>query len=191
MIRTARVDDAAAIQAIYAPHVTDGAATFEIEVPSAADVRNRMLHCAPVYPWLVLEQGGAVQGYAYAGRYRERAAYDWIVEISVYVAAAALRRGVARRLCTALLEVLVMQGFTRAVGVITLPGTASVALHEALGFRAAGTWHAAGYKLGRWHDVGVWERALATPDQPPLPPQPFARLLGSSALEDCLRRVER
>lgn len=186
MIRPARAADAATVQAIYAPRVTDSVVTFETEVPCVAEMRRRMLDRLPHYPWLVHESDGRVDAYAYAGRYRERAAYDWVVETSVYVAPHALRRGIARRLYTALLDVLALQGFTQAMGVITLPGNTSVALHEVLGFTPAGVWRAAGYKLGHWHDVGVWQRALAEPSDPPLPPRPFAQLVGTGELQRLL-----
>lgn len=184
MIRIAGDHDAAAIAAIYAPAVTDSAITFETAVPDAEAMRRRISERLQHYPWLVLEDEGRVLGYAYASRFRERAAYDWICETSVYVHAGARRRGVARRLYAALLSTLTRQGITQAVGVITLPGEISVALHERFGFRHTGTWHQAGYKLGRWHDVGIWQLALAEPAQPPSPPIPFAELADDLDGED-------
>lgn len=186
MIRVAHADDAAAVQAIYAPCVTGSALTFETEVPDVPAMRARMLGRLEHYPWLVLEEEGRVLAYAYASRFRERAAYDWIAETSVYTHADARRRGLARRLYGVLLEVLALQGMTQAVGVITLPGHGSVALHEAMGFEAAGVWRASGWKLGAWHDVGVWQRQLRDAAGPPAPVTPFARLAGTAALRDLL-----
>ncbi len=160
MIRIARDDDAAAIHAIYAPSVTDGVATFETELPGVDAMRERLRARLQHYPWLVWEEAGEVLAYAYAGRFRERAAYDWIAETSIYVRADAQRRGIARRLYGVLLDVMRLQGITQAVGVITLPGTTSVAMHEAMGFTAAGVWRQCGYKLGQWWDVGVWQKEL-------------------------------
>jgi len=186
-IRVARDDDAAAIHAIYAPSITDGVATFETVLPGvdamAARIRAKLQH----YPWLVWDEGGQVLAYAYAGRFRERAAYDWIAETSIYVRADAQRRGIARRLYGVLLDVMRAQGMTQAVGVITLPGTASVAMHETMGFTPAGVWRQSGYKLGQWWDVGVWQKELQAATAPPPTLTPFPAIAGSQALLDLLQ----
>jgi L-amino acid N-acyltransferase YncA len=182
MIRIAREADAEAIHTIYAPHVTDGVATFETALPGVAAMRERIRARLPHYPWLVWEENGEVLAYAYAYRFRERAAYDWIAETSIYVDAAAQGRGIARRLYGCLLEVMRLQGITQAMGVITLPGTASVALHQAMGFAPAGVWRQSGYKLGQWWDVGVWQKELQPATNPPQAPTPFARLAPTAEL---------
>ncbi|MBU6246149.1 MAG: GNAT family N-acetyltransferase [Xanthomonadaceae bacterium] len=176
MIRLATGDDAAAFHAIYAPHVLEGVATFETVLPGVDAMRDRVLARLEHYPWLVWEASGDVLAYAYASRFRERAAYDWIAETSIYVRDDAQRRGIARRLYGTLLDTLREQGICQAVGVITLPGTGSVAAHEAMGFAPAGVWRQAGYKLGRWWDVGVWQKTLAEPANPPPAVVPFRRL---------------
>lgn len=175
-IRIARDDDAAAIHTIYAPHVESGSATFENALPGVDAMRERIRARLQHYPWLVWEDAGEVLAYAYAGRFRERAAYDWIAETSIYVRADAQRRGIARALYGVLLEAMRLQGLTQAVGVITLPGTASVAMHKAMGFTSAGIWRQCGYKLGQWWDVGVWQKELQSAANPPLPVTPFPRL---------------
>ncbi|GAB2584722.1 N-acetyltransferase [Dyella jejuensis] len=187
MIRIARADDAQAIHAIYAPTVTDTAITFETEWPGVEAMRQRILARLQHYPWLAWEEQGQVLAYAYATRFRERAAYDWIAETSIYVHADARRRGIARRLYAVLLDVMRLQGINQAVGVITLPGEISVALHEALGFESAGIWRSAGYKLQRWWDVGVWQKALQPAAHPPTPVTPFARMTDSNDLHELLR----
>lgn len=179
MIRTARDEDAAAIHAIYAPSITDGVATFETELPGVDVMRERIRARLQQYPWLVWEDAGDVLAYAYAGRFRERAAYDWIAETSIYVRADAHRRGIARKLYGVLLDAMRLQGINQAVGVITLPGTASVTMHETMGFSAAGVWRQCGYKLGQWWDVGVWQKQLQTPAATPLPIIPFPQIAGS------------
>ncbi|MEW5834235.1 MAG: N-acetyltransferase family protein [Pseudomonadota bacterium] len=176
MIRIATVEDAAAFHAIYAPHVLEGVATFETVLPGVEVMRERVLGRLEHYPWLVWEEAGEVLAYAYASRFRERAAYDWIAETSIYVRADAQRRGIARRLYGTLLDALRLQGIFQAVGVITLPGPTSVAAHEAMGFAPAGVWRQAGYKLGRWWDVGVWQKTLSEPGNPPTPVVPFREL---------------
>lgn len=176
MIRTARDDDAAAIHAIYAPSISDGVATFETELPGVDAMRERLRARLTHYPWLVWEEAGEVLAYAYAGRFRERAAYDWIAETSIYVRTDAHRRGIARKLYSVLLDVMRLQGITQAVGVITLPGTVSVAMHEAMGFTSAGVWRQCGYKLGKWWDVGVWQKELQVAANPPAAVVPFPQL---------------
>jgi phosphinothricin acetyltransferase len=186
MIRTARDEDAATIHAIYAPSVSAGVATFETELPGVDAMRERLRARLQHYPWLVWEDAGEVLAYAYAGRFRERAAYDWIAETSIYVRADAQRRGIARHLYGVLLDVMRLQGITQAVGVITLPGTASVAMHEAMGFTSAGVWRQCGYKLGQWWDVGVWQKELQPAATPPSAVKPFPALADTAALRNLL-----
>lgn len=178
-IRAATQADAGAIAAIYAPHVLVGIASFETEAPDAAGIAARMAASDGLYPWLVaIADSGAAPGevvaYAYATRFRERAAYRFVVETTVYVAETAQRQGAGRLVYTALIETLRAQGFTRAIGAIALPNAGSVALHEAVGFRAAGLYDAVGYKHGRWIDVGYWQCDLNEPATSPVEPRRFA-----------------
>ena len=186
MIRIAHADDAAAVHEIYTPSVLDGVATFETELPGVEAMRERILGRLKQYPWLVWEEHGRVLAYAYASRFRERAAYDWIAETSIYVHADARRRGIARRLYGVLLDAMRLQGLNQAVGVITLPGEGSVTMHEAMGFTPAGMWRSSGYKLGQWWDVGVWQKELHTPEMPPRSVVPFSSLVASEALRHLL-----
>ena len=185
-VRIAHDDDAAAIHAIYAPSVIAGSATFETVLPGVDAMRERIRARLQHYPYLVWDEAGEVLAYAYAGRFRERAAYDWIAETSIYVRADAQRRGIARRLYGTLLAAMRLQGIHQAVGVITLPGTVSVALHESMGFSAAGVWRQAGFKQGQWWDVGVWQKQLQPAANPPLPVRPFAGMLGTAPLQRLL-----
>ena len=183
MIRTARDEDAAAIHSIYAPSVSAGTATFETVLPGVDAMRERIHARLQRYPWLIWEESDDVLAYAYAGRFRERAAYDWIAETSIYVRADVQRCGIARRLYGVLLDVMRAQGITQALAVITLPGTVSVALHESMGFSAAGVWRQSGYKLGQWWDVGVWQKELQHPGNPPETVTPFASPVIQSSLQ--------
>jgi phosphinothricin acetyltransferase len=133
-------------------------------------MQRRIAEVTARLPWLVCERAGGIAGYAYATPHRTRAAYQWSVETSAYVHAGARRSGVARALYGALLALLEVQGYRNAYAIITLPNPASVALHEALGFRSVGVHRGAGYKLGAWHDVGWWQRALAARTRDPGPP---------------------
>ena len=177
VIRAAKPEDAGAIAAIYAPHVLVGTASFEVEAPDARQMRTRMAASDGLYPWLVAGTGGeeeGVLGYAYATRFRERPAYRYVVETSVYVADAAQRQGAGRLLYEALIDTLRAQGFTQAIGTIALPNDQSIAMHEQTGFRRAGVIREAGFKLGRWIDVGYWQCELAEPTTPPVEPKRFA-----------------
>jgi phosphinothricin acetyltransferase len=186
-IRMATAADAAAVRAIYAPVVLTSAITFEYDVPTAEEVAARVRTVTERWPWLVLERDGDVVGYAYATTWRARAAYQWAVETTVYVRDDRHRRGVGRALYRSLLACLRLQGFRLAIGGITLPNPASVALHEAMGFRPAGVHRACGYKLGAWHDVGFWELALAADDgAAPSAPLAPSMLEGTSAWDAAL-----
>ena len=171
-IRAASAEDAAAIAAIYAPYVTGSVVSFETEAPDAAEIARRMAADAGRYPWLVAcGEDGALLGYAYATAFRARPAYRFCVETTVYVGADAHGRGVGRGLYAALLPMLEAQGFVQAIAAITLPNPASVALHERFGFRRIGAYEAVGFKQGGWHDVGLWQRALAPQSDAPTEPK--------------------
>jgi phosphinothricin acetyltransferase len=172
-LRAATPDDAAAIADIYAPFVTGSAVSFETEPPGAEAMRARIEAGGGLYPWLVGEEDGTLLGYAYAARFRERPAYRFTVETSVYLRADAAGRGLGRGLYEPLLAMLEGQGFSQAIAAITLPNAASVRLHERLGFERAGTYRQVGWKFETWHDVGLWQKPLAragTPLEEPVPP---------------------
>ena len=174
-IRRATADDAAAIAAIYAPYVTASIVSFETEAPDEAEMRGRIESGGDLYPWLVAREGDArPSGYAYAGAFRPRPAYRFTVETSVYVAHSAHRRGIGTLLYRALLPLLEAQGFAQAIAAITLPNEASVRLHEALGFRQAGTYEKVGFKFREWRSVGLWQRALAPLSTRPEEPKPIS-----------------
>ncbi len=173
-IRTARPDDAAAIAAIYAHVVTDTAISFELEAPDTDEMRRRITATLPLLPWLVGEDAqGAVCGYVYASRFRERAAYQWAVEVTAYVRSDCRGSGVGRQLYTRLFSLLTDLGYCQAVAGITLPNTASVGLHEALGFEPVARYRNVGYKHGAWRDVGYWQKALQALPVSPTAPRAF------------------
>jgi len=174
-IRIASPADAEAITAIYTPIVRDTVISFEIEPPSVDEMRARVLSTLKLLPWLVsLDEQGAVNGYAYAGKHRERAAYQWSVDTTSYVRADSRGRGVGKALYGALFAELAGLGYFQAFAGIALPNDASVGLHESVGFKPVGTYRNVGFKQGAWHDVGWWQRALQEPAANPLPPRAFA-----------------
>lgn len=152
--------DAAACAAIYAPSVTAGVASLEERAPGPEELADRIRAISRAFPWLVAEAGGAVVGYAYASRHRDRASYRWSADVTVYVSAAHHRRGVGRSLYGALFHLLVRQGIYEACAGITLPNAASVGLHESLGFLPVGVYRDIAHKFGAWHSVGWWQKTL-------------------------------
>ena len=161
VIRPVEACDAAAVAALYAPHITEGVASFELVPPNAAEMAGRIAATTRTHPWLVCElPGSGVAGYVYASVHNPRAAYQWSANVTVYVDAQHHRRGLGRALYTSLFAVLRLQGFYNAYGGITLPNAGSVGLHEAMGFRLVGVDREVGYKFGRWWDVGWWALEL-------------------------------
>ena len=170
LIRPALAEDAVAIQAIYAPVVRDTSISFELEPPSVEDMRARIAAAPVTLPWLVgVDDAGAVDGYVYAGKHRERAAYQWSVDVTAYVREDCRGRGVGKALYARLFEILVANGYCQAFAGIALPNAASIALHESLGFERIGVYRNVGFKRGRWHDVGWWQKTLQLPAQPRAP----------------------
>lgn len=177
-IRTATPDDAAAVAAIYAPIVQHTAISFETEPPSPGEMRDRIQTTLASLPWLVAEDAtGEMAGYAYASRHRERAAYQWSVDVTVYVREDARGEGVGRALYGELLPLLAALGYHQAFAGIALPNEGSIRLHEAMGFQPLGVYRQVGFKHGQWRDVGWWQKALQPMDgTAPVTPRPFSAL---------------
>jgi len=171
LIRLATAADGGRLAEIYAPAVVDSGISFEVDPPDAAEMVRRVGYVTERTPWLVCEHRGVVAGYAYAGRHRERAAYDWSVEVSAYVGAEHHRAGVARALYTSLFAALAVQGFHNAYAGVALPNDASIAFHKAMGFTPVGTYRQVGYKAGLWRDVSWFERTIAPHADVPRPPR--------------------
>ncbi len=159
-IRLATHADAAQVADIYRPIVAGTAISFELAPPAPAEMEQRIRGVLGFAPWLVCEEGGSLAGYAYASRHRERAAYRWCVDVSVYVRDGRRRGGLGRALYGSLFALLRLQGFCAAHAGVTLPNPASVGLHESLGFLPVGVYRKVGFKDGAWHDVGWWQLEL-------------------------------
>lgn len=161
LIRAATTADAPAIQAIYAPFVTETVISFEEMPPTVDEMATRIATAHENgFAFLAAVEGEAILGYAYAGAHRARPAYRASVDVSAYVAPGAHRRGIGRRLYGHLLQDLAANNLHAAFAGITQPNAASVGLHEALGFTHVGTYREVGFKMGAWHDVGWWQRLL-------------------------------
>lgn len=174
VIRLATPADARQILDIYAPYIEHTSITFETEQPSVESFAERISSYLQNWPWLVCEKDGLITGYAYASRYRERVAYQWSVESSVYIHDDFLRAGIARVLYACLFDILQQQGYRNVYAVINLPNDRSVALHEKCGFVYFATYEQVGYKLGKWKNVGWWRKIINDFGDEPDPPVPFA-----------------
>jgi phosphinothricin acetyltransferase len=170
-IRLANKNDAEQILAIYAPFCFDHSpVSFETVPPSLKEMEQRIEKTLESLPWLVWQENGQVLGYAYASPHRNRAAYQWSVDVSAYIDANKRRSGVGSTLYDSLFAILRSQGYFNAYAGITLPNPASVKLHEKMGFSLVGTYRQVGHKGGSWHDVAWYELALKPKDaNPPAP----------------------
>jgi phosphinothricin acetyltransferase len=178
IIRLAAAADAAPVQAIYAPYVRDTVISFELDPPSVDEMAER-IRKTPA--WLVCEAGqGRLAGYAYASKHRERAAYQWSVDVTVYIDAAFHRRGIGRGLYTALFGLLRLQGYYNAYAGITQPNAGSIGLHTALGFEPVGVYRSVGFKFGQWHDVAWLSLRLQPLPAAPAAPRPLAAVYDSA-----------
>lgn len=184
----AQCSHARGIRDIYAPFVNEGFVTFETQVPETEVFEERITHYTQKYPWLVMEEDEKVLGYAYASAYRERVAYQWVVECSVYVHEAHRKRGIAAKLYRALFELLKLQGIYKVYAVITVPNPQSAGFHEKMGFTWFATYENVGYKAGKWCNVGWWQLVLTEPDGLiPSAPTPFPEL-DSSLVQNILTK---
>ena len=174
-IRPAEAGDAEALLGIYGQYI-DTPITFEYRLPTPEEFRGRILTTLEEYPYLVAEADGRPAGYAYAHRFRERAAYQWGAELSVYVDRRLHRSGAGRALYETLIRLLAAQGLKTVYGCITLPNEKSTAFHEALGFTPAGVFRRAGFKAGAWHDVIWYEKAIGPYGGEPCPPRPYPEI---------------
>ena len=178
-IRPATPDDAQALLSIYAPYVEQTAITFEYEVPSVEEFRERISHILEHYPYFVAENKGEIIGYSYAGRFHPRAAFGWDVEMTVYLNQKVRRAGVGRQLYALMEEVLREQGVVRAISLIVKPEDEysdynSIQFHEKMGYRYAGELKDCGYKFHRWYTLVYMDKQIGVTQENMLPVRDFA-----------------
>ncbi|WP_434311709.1 GNAT family N-acetyltransferase [Hominifimenecus sp. rT4P-3] len=183
MIRIATEQDAEQLREIYAYYVKNTAITFEYEVPSVDEFRTRICKTLERYPYLVAERENIPVGYAYAGAFKERKAYDWSVETTIYVAKDVRKSGVGRELYAALENALAYQNIINLNACIASPivedeylTANSIQYHEHFGYKVVGEFHKCGYKFGRWYNMVWMEKCIAEHPDHPLPMIPFARI---------------
>lgn len=182
-LRMATPADAAALLEIYAPYVRETAVTYEYEVPTETEFAARVAKTLEAYPYLAAEQGGELVGYAYAGRFHARKAYDWSAEASIYVRRDLRGRGVGRRLYGALEALLTRQNVQSVHAVIAYPERedeyltwASVRFHTRMGYEQIGRSRRCAYKFSRWYDMVWMEKTLGTFPELPAPFVPLPML---------------
>jgi L-amino acid N-acyltransferase YncA len=161
IIRSATLADAWAVASIYNHYVRHTLVTFE-EEPVSTKVMEQRISAVRSHslPWLVAENRDEVVGFAHAAQFKDRSAYRFCVETSVYLVHGRQGHGIGTRLYSELLEALRQQHIHTAIGIIALPNPASVTLHEKLGFRHTGTLAGVGFKQDQWIDVGYWQKLL-------------------------------
>ncbi len=173
-LRIATVADAAQLARIYEYYVTNTSISFEYTAPDEAEFAKRISHKLEKYPYIVAEDDGVPIGYAYASEFRERAAYNWSCELSIYIDLEKRGMHIGEKLYGALEEILSAQNFVTLVAGITSPNERSVALHKKMGFTHTGTMDFVGYKKGEWRDVMWYTKVLSK--ELPKPIIPFTEL---------------
>ena len=180
-IRIARESDTDELLAIYAPYVKETAITFEYTVPTLEEFRERMTKTLMKYPYLVAVQETEILGYAYASEFKNRAAYDWAVETTIYVKQDSRKSGVGKKLYQALEEVLKQQHICNLYACIAYPNPGSIGFHERLGYQTIGHFSKCGYKFETWYDMIWMEKMIAEHDLYPEPFKPITELRGWDA----------
>lgn len=160
IIRMATLEDAAAIQAIYEPYILNTAITFEYQPIPLEAFRKRMQTVMEYFPWLVCECDKKIVGYAYCSRFKERAAFGWDCECSVYIDEQYHRRGIATELYNKLFDLIKEQGFYNIYALINASHTSSISLHEKFGFTKEGLYRKTGYKMEQWWDLLILVKRL-------------------------------
>lgn len=161
MIRMATPEDAAAIAAIYNHYICNTVITFEEKILSTESMAQRIKDVGlENLPWLVVEEGGQLLGYAYASRWKLRDAYRYTLEVSVYIAEDCVGKGMGKHLYQTLFGILKKQGIHTVIGCICIPNAPSVALHEKLGFQQVAHFNQIGFKFNQWLDIGYWQLML-------------------------------
>ena len=180
-IRIARESDTEELLAIYAPYVSETAITFEYTVPTHEEFRDRIRKTLAKYPYLVAVQDAEILGYAYASEFKNRAAYDWAVETTIYVKQDSRKSGVGKKLYQALEEVLKQQHICNLYACIAYPNPGSIGFHERLGYQTIGHFSKCSYKFETWYDMIWMEKMISEHDLYPEPFKPITELRGWDA----------
>jgi L-amino acid N-acyltransferase YncA len=188
-IRLATQSDSKVLLEIYAPFIKDTLITFEYEVPTVAEFGSRISNIEKRYPWLVCEIDGQIVGYAYASQFNERTAYDWTVDVSVYVHPDYQRKKIAVALYSCLFELLKLQGFYSICAIITASNKRSLNFHQAFGFKTAGHYQNIGYKFDQWLDVEWLSLVIGNFNKPPQKPKSIQDIKGTPEFDLALSKA--
>ena len=175
-VRIARKSDAPGILDIYKPYIDHSAITFETETPGIEQFEQRIEKCLQRFPWLVCVVDGVIAGYVYASAHRDREAYQWTCECSVYIHNQFMGKGLGSAMYAVLFDILKIQGIRNVYAGITLPNQASIQLHERMGFEHFATYENVGYKTDGWKTVGWWRLQLNDYELNPAPPCIFSKM---------------
>ena len=165
-IRPVKISDATACLNLYSKYVINSAVSFEIAPPSIDEFEHRIEDISKRFPYFIAEENGVFAGYAYASAYRDRLAYQWNVEVSIYVEDYKKKSGVASKLYTELFAELERIQICKAFAVIALPNDASIGFHHKMGFEKFATYKNVGFKLNQWHNVLWMEKTIQSPETP-------------------------
>lgn len=176
LLRLATSSDSEAILKIYGPYIRDTAVSFETDVPAVNEFAGRIESICKQYPYLVYLVDDRIVGYAYASRHRERAAYCYDVDVSIYVLPEYHGSGIAYKLYSCLFEVIEQLGYFNAYAGFTVPNEKSEYFHRKFGFKTIGTYHKTGYKFDKWHDVTWLEKSIHAHCEKPGPIKSMSEL---------------
>lgn len=188
-IRLATENDSESLLNIYGEFILNTSVTFETAVPSVMEFSNRIRNVLESFPWLVCEINGENVGYAYASKHRERAAYQWSVDVTVYIYPQFHRKHIATALYTALIELLKIQGYYSAFAGVSLPNLNSEGFHESFGFKPIGVFHNVGYKLGEWRDVKWFELAISEYSKKPELPITINKIKDTEEFKNIIKKA--
>lgn len=176
IIRPIELSDAETVLEIYKPYIEKTNITFEYTVPELCEWKERIKVITQQFPWLVAEFNGQIVGYAYATKHRDRIAYSWCCESSVYISENFQGKGLAKVLYEKLFEILKLQGYINIYAILTSPNPKSEKFHEVFGFTDIGRFHKAGFKFNEWHNTRWMQLHLAAHEIPPGEIMPFSEL---------------
>ncbi|HKL80058.1 MAG TPA: GNAT family N-acetyltransferase [Mobilitalea sp.] len=188
-IRLAEENDSVSLLNIYSEFIRNTAVTFETAVPTVLEFSKRIRDVLESSPWLVCEINGENIGYAYASKHRERSAYQWSVDVTVYINPQYHRRHIATALYIALIELLKIQGYYSAYAGISLPNLNSEGFHESFGFKPVGVFHNVGFKFGEWRDVKWFELTISEYSKNPAKPKTINEIKDAEEFENIIKKA--
>lgn len=187
IIRPIQISDSVQVLEIYRPYIENTNITFEYTVPELSDWQKRIIDYKNQFPWLIAESNGEILGYAYAAKHRDRIAYSWCCESSVYLSDNAQGKGLAKILYQKLFEILKLQGYINVYAILTSPNPKSEKFHESFGFNDVGRFYKAGFKFDEWHNTRWMQLHLNEHKIPPGEIIPFSEIEQSDEVQMILR----